>query len=60
MKLFNKIKETYENLKGLTTISAATAINNSIGAIFWFSIASILGTEQYGQISYLLAIAIIA
>jgi len=60
MKLFNKIKETYENFKGLTTISAATAINNSIGAIFWFSIASILGTEQYGQISYLLAIAIIA
>lgn len=60
MKLINKIKEAYENLKGLTTISAATAINNSVGAIFWFSIASILGTEQYGQISYLLAIAIIA
>jgi O-antigen/teichoic acid export membrane protein len=60
MKFFNKIKEIYESLKGLTTIGVATALTSVIGAIFWFSIASVLGTEQYGQVSYLLAIAIIA
>jgi len=60
MKILTMIKEVYQSLKGLTTISIATAISNAIGAIFWFVIASILGTEQYGQVSYLLAIAIIA
>jgi|TARA_B110000495_G_scaffold183142_1_gene179197 O-antigen/teichoic acid export membrane protein len=60
MKFFNKIKEIYESLKGLTTIGVATALSSVIGAIFWFSIAAVLGTEQYGQVSYLLAIAIIA
>ena len=48
MKFFNKIKEIYESLKGLTTIGVATALTSVIGAIFWFSIASVLGTEQYG------------
>lgn len=60
MKFFEKIHEMYEKIKGLTTISIATAVSNSLGAIFWFSIAAILGTEQYGQVSYLLAIGIIA
>ncbi len=60
MKFLKKINEMYQSLKGLTTIGIATAITNVMGAIFWFIIASILGTEQYGQISYLLAIAIVA
>jgi len=60
MKLLDKIKEIYQSLKGLTTIGIGTVISNALGAIFWFSIAAILGTEQYGQVSYLLAIAIIA
>ena len=60
MKFLKKIKETYESLKGLTTISITTAASNAIGAIFWFSMAAILGIEQYGQVSYLLAIGIIA
>ncbi|MGY5151486.1 MAG: lipopolysaccharide biosynthesis protein [Candidatus Nitrosopumilus sp. bin_6a] len=60
MTYLEKIKQLYQSFRGLTTISAATAASNAIGAIFWFSIASILGTEQYGQVSYLLAIAIIA
>lgn len=60
MTYLEKIKQIYQSFRGLTTISAATATSNAIGAIFWFSIASILGTEQYGQVSYLLAIAIIA
>ncbi len=60
MNCLKKIREIYESIKGLRTISIATAVSNAIGAIFWISIASILGTEQYGQVSYLLAIAIIA
>lgn len=60
MKYLKKIKENFEKLKGLTTIGAATTTTSVIGAIFWLSIAAILGTEQYGKISYLLAIAIIA
>ncbi len=59
MNCLKKIREIYESIKGLRTISIATAVSNAIGAIFWISIASILGTEQYGQVSYLLAIAII-
>ncbi len=60
MKLLEKIKEIYQSLKGLTIIGIGTVISNILGAIFWFSIATILGAEQYGQISYLLAIALIA
>lgn len=60
MSLLDKIKQVLQSVRGLTTISAATAASNVIGAIFWFSIAGILGTEQYGQVSYLLAIGIIA
>jgi O-antigen/teichoic acid export membrane protein len=43
-------------LKDLTTIGAVDIISAAIGAVFWFYIASILGAEQYGQVSYLIAI----
>jgi len=33
---------------------------SAISAIFWLYVATILGTEKYGEISYLLAIANIA
>ncbi len=60
MKTWNKIKEYFLDIRGLGTIGIASGISNAIGAIFWFVMASLLGTEQYGEISYLLAIAIIA
>ena len=59
MVFFEKIKAIYQSTKGLTTIGVSTVINNLLGAIFWLTIASMLGVEQYGQLSYLLAIAII-
>jgi O-antigen/teichoic acid export membrane protein len=59
MVFFEKIKAIYQSSKGLTTIGVSTAINNVLGAIFWLTIASMLGVEQYGQLSYLLAIGII-
>ena len=59
----NKWKEfqrIISRFKGLTTISISTAISNGIGALFWLIMASVLGTDLYGQVSYLIAIAIIA
>ena len=59
MKILDKIKTLYQNFKGLTTIGAATFISNGLGGLFWFYMASLMGTEAYGQISYFLAIGII-
>ena len=59
MKFLEKIKTLYQNFKGLTTIGAATFISNGLGGLFWFYMASLMGTEAYGQVSYFLAIGII-
>jgi O-antigen/teichoic acid export membrane protein len=59
MKILEKIKTLYQNFKGLTTIGVATFISNGLGGLFWFYMASLMGTEAYGQVSYFLAIGII-
>ena len=59
MKILEKIKTLYQNFKGLTTIGVATLISNGLGGLFWFYMASLMGTEAYGQISYFIAIGII-
>jgi len=59
MKILEKIKTLYQNFKGLTTMATATFISNGLGGLFWLYMASLMGTEAYGQISYFLAIAII-
>ena len=59
MKILEKIKTLYQNFKGLSTISTATVITSGLGALFWFYMASVLGPDSYGQISYFIAIAII-
>ena len=43
--------------KGLAIIGSADIIGNAISAIFWLVIASLLLVEEYGEISYFLAIA---
>jgi len=51
------------NMKGLmdlTSIGIANIVGSAISAIFWFYLASIIETEVYGEISYLIAIAGIA
>ena len=60
MKTWDEIKKYLLDIRGLGTIGFASGISNAIGAIFWFVMASMLGTEHYGEISYLIAIAIIA
>ena len=59
MKILEKIKTLYQNFKGLSTISTATLITSGLGALFWFYMASAMGADAYGQISYFIAIAII-
>ena len=59
-KSWNKIKSIASGLKGLTTIGIADVIGSAVSAIFWFYMATILGAEHYGGISYFLAIASIA
>ena len=43
--------------KGLALIGSAEIIGNAISAIFWLVIASLLLVEEYGEISYFIAIA---
>ena len=40
-------------------MGAATFITNGLGGLFWFYMASLMGTEGYGQVSYFIAIAVI-
>lgn len=53
----NKIKELIHRLKDISTIGIADISGNAIAAAFWFFIASFVGVEDYGQISYFLAIS---
>ncbi len=47
-------------LKDITSIGTASVVTTVIGGIFWFFMASILGPEKYGEVSYLISIGIIA
>ena len=54
---WNRIKNSVYRLKDLASIGIANIIASAISVIFWLYMASLLGTENYGQISYFLAIA---
>ena len=53
---WNKIKKYVSSLKDLRHIAGANIIGKIIAGSFWFYIAALLGTEDYGQISYYIAI----
>ncbi len=55
---WDKIKNS--GIKGITTIGISDIIGNGISAAFWFYLASLMTTENYGQISYFIAIGGIA
>ena len=50
-------KEKIFGHKDLVSIGRANLLGNGISAIFWFSLASLINPEEYGQIHYFLAIA---
>ena len=57
---WNRIRTKISSLKDLTTLSFANIIANVISGIFWLLMARLLGTSDYGQISYLIAISSVA
>jgi len=57
---WRKLQSLLTGLKGLSTIGSSHVIATIISTIFWFYIASLLGTEDYGKVSYFIAVASIA
>ena len=53
---WTSINNFFAAVKDLTTIGAANILGAIIYGIFWFAMAALLGTEQYGRISYLITI----
>jgi len=56
----NRFKIITNKFRDLSFYSIGTLVTNGIGGIFWLYMASLLGTEGYGEISYLISIAIMA
>ena len=54
---WSNLKNKLYSLKGLALIGSADIIGNAISAAFWLVIASLLLVEEYGEISYFIAIA---
>jgi len=57
--IWKKIKNISKGMKDLSHIGIANIVGKAIAAIFWFALASLLGAEAYGEVSYLIAIATI-
>jgi O-antigen/teichoic acid export membrane protein len=55
-----EIKSIFNKFRDLTFFSISTIIANVIGGMFWLYMASLLGAEGYGEISYLISIGIIS
>ena len=58
--IWNKFKDISSKFRDLSFYSVGTLVTNGIGGIFWLYMASLLGTEGYGEISYLISIGIMA
>ena len=43
-------------LRSITTIGSSNIIGTAITSVFWISIAGLIGTDSYGELSYFLAI----
>ena len=54
---WSNLKNKLFSLKGLALIGSADIIGSAISAVFWLVIASLLLVEEYGEISYFIAIA---
>ena len=55
--IWNQFKNISNKFRDLSLYSVGTLVTNGIGGIFWLYMASLLGTEGYGEISYLISIA---
>ncbi len=53
---WNKIKNISSGLRGLGIIGLTDIFASIITSLFWLYVAALLGAEQYGQITYFIAI----
>ena len=58
--MYNKIKNTFKKFQDLTTLGAANLAGSLISGVFWLFLAPLLGTTNYGEVSYFIAICGIA
>ncbi len=54
---WKKISDIFVSFRGLSIVGISDISSSTISSVFWLYMATILGASQYGQISYLLAIA---
>jgi len=59
-KNLNKISNFLDSIKGLSSLGISDVIAGGITAVFWLYVATIMEAENYGEISYILAIGGIA
>jgi len=57
---WDNIKNLISKTKDLQYIGIANVATKAIAGIFWFYIAILLGSENYGQVSYFIAIGTMA
>ena len=55
--VFDKIRNSFSVLKQISFLGVAHVIPTLIAASFWFYIASLIGDEAYGELTYYLTIA---
>jgi O-antigen/teichoic acid export membrane protein len=56
----NQFKNIVNIFRDLSFFTIGTIVSNAIGGIFWLYMASLLSTENYGEISYLISIGIMS
>jgi O-antigen/teichoic acid export membrane protein len=55
-----KIRDKVISLKDLSMVGIASLVGNFISSVFWLVLASLMDAEQYGEVSYFIAIASVA
>ena len=56
----NKIVDFLNSIKGVSVLGASDIVAGAITAIFWLYVATLMEVEDYGEISYIIAIASVA
>ncbi len=56
-KNWKKINDIFVSFRGLSIVGISDLVSGVISSIFWLYVAAIMGANQYGEVSYLLAIA---
>ncbi len=58
--IFTKLLNFLKKSKGISAIGISTIGASGISAVFWLYMASVLGSESYGEMNYYISIGIIA